>query len=510
MSLSSTPIVIGGGNDSNNSSREADPEVRQVLLEIIDKVADDDVAHETAVGQVMSDMVDTVAEANNNDNEDYMQWMYRHRPLLTASRSRRPRRRDRWQTMATVGYRPPAQPTPVVPPVVDRSRSLQDITSDDEPQLSLYDEKAGAGPPPHLFMSSLYGHTGTGGSHITGELFQRTTPFNGNTNNTNIGSLSDSDYQLLINELEYYGFHLDRTVIGRGGFGSVVTGTYGPNISNLMKIEAVYLNGGSAAPGPPTTTGSVGSGSGGGASGGGPTGIQVGQKFAAKYIHLIPSSNSLHRSLVYLEKLVMKEIRHRNCVSYRMAINLGPRKLCTYGCDQYYSYEHTMLIMDWADQGDLEQFIHYHLRTGSNQYNVGTCIRFMRDLLAGVRYLHGKSITHGDIYACNVLIFSRQVPVRVEIPFVAKLSDFGLAQIRQLASSGGQPYLTDQQHRDSLRTDMEQLYKLFMFTMIKQSHPQAMWLPELEPWCQLALDLNRNWDIRVIFQRYAQLIGWCP
>ncbi|XP_054158570.1 uncharacterized protein LOC128956882 [Oppia nitens] len=442
---------------------------------------------------------------------DDHQYLNDHRPDLNATVVRRPRARNRTKTIETTDrYIPPA-------PVLDRSKStnqlpnqlstdfygqLQTKTTGQQhfllnqlrllapPPRPTQQQAFMTGPGPHLFMSGLDGYHGTGprGSQVKGELFQHNYPID-----TIESALTDNDYQQLCQELAYYGFHLDsqHNVIGQGHFGKVVSGTYGPNIkNNLMAIEAEYLNVDDNL-----------------------DGVQEGQRFAAKYIHFTQSSSLFNRCRLNMEKLVMKQIgRHPNCVTYRMAINLGHRELIAYRGSRFYSYEHTLLIMDWADHGDLDRFI------VNGQYTVGLCIQFMRDLLAGLRYLHGLRITHNDIHAGNVLIFTTTTPPPTTTTgistinyVVAKWADFGLAQIHKLAKN---QYLSDRLISDWLTDDLKRLSKLFLDTMIPPLAPPhyplgqpGHLLPELVEWTRLANDLLSASNINVIYQRYPYLIG---
>ncbi|XP_054158562.1 uncharacterized protein LOC128956874 [Oppia nitens] len=498
-----------------------DSEASQVLSGIIDRVVEDNnnnnnTTHETAVKQVLADMVDKVV---SDDNHQYID---DHRPELNATLIRRPRARNRTKTIETDRYIPPPPSSPA--PVLNRTKStnqlpnqlsndfygqLQTKTTGQQQQHLLLNQLRMlaprpptqqqqafmTGPGPHLFMSALDGYyhhhhqgTGTGSQQQVvnkGELFQH------NVDDNNIQSLTDNDYQLLCQELANYGLILGQETIGQGRFGSVVIGTYGPNLSNLMAVEAEYLNSG-----------------------------LVGQRFAAKYIHFTGSTRPFQRARLNMEKLVWKHLgRHPNCLTYRLAISLGPAQLCTYMDDSFLSYDHTLLIMDYADHGDLFDF----LTNDKSVYTVGTCIQFMQDLLHGLQYIHGLGITHSDIHTGNVLIFTTTtttttttslLPVPGIPGYVAKWSDFGLSQIQELA---GHQYRTDDQHRRYLCRDLASLSELFTDTLIKwataklpsgehynDQHPELLLL---KPWTQLADDLLKiDGNINVIYDRYPDLI----
>ncbi|XP_054158569.1 uncharacterized protein LOC128956881 [Oppia nitens] len=533
MDRQTTPV-----DDTNDDISSIDPEARQVLMEMVDRVVadnentnpnnnnttstttiddDTDMYVYPEVRQLVSEMVDTTVANNSPQQQTVGADNASRRPPY-----RSPKRRERTKSNESPidsWYRPVPPPVPEIPESigpepdrrswsVDNLNRLRDQQQQQPRQLapdtlpSFFDRPPGSGSPPHLFMSALDGYKGKGSGSLErrkGELYQHNADSIEST-------LSVDDYQQLCQELADYGFiNLDnQNIIGQGSRAPVVTGTYGPNIhKNLTTIEAEYLNGNDRL-----------------------IGVRIGQRFAAKYFHFTETSDQYDRIQFYMEKLIMKQIiGHPNCVTYRMAIGLGQRQLITYRTEQFYSYDHNLLLMDLADQGDLADFI-----KKSGRYTMVLCIQFMTELLAGLRYLHSLGITHGDIHAGNVLIFTVNnntntntntnnqvtpvppavaagippIPAPTPIPtYVAKWCDFGFSKIRVWAK---QEYRTPDEHLEKLKRDLFLLSNLFSL-MIAASNTNS---PELQPWLQLVDDLtasDTNGNINVIYERYSNLLG---
>jgi serine/threonine protein kinase len=83
--------------------------------------------------------------------------------------------------------------------------------------------------------------------------------------------------------------------------------------------------------------------------------------FAAKYVKLGPLTGISRRINHEIEKQTMKGMAdHENVVKYKLAINLGAVKVMQNIVNprhDFNSYDRMFIIMEWADQGTLKQFI---------------------------------------------------------------------------------------------------------------------------------------------------------
>ncbi|XP_054158568.1 uncharacterized protein LOC128956879 [Oppia nitens] len=419
-------------------------------------------------------------------------------------------RHNRRHTIETDRYSRPVAAAPVA-----RSRSHYDRTV-------AANAGGGGGQPSQLSMSSLYGHPGPGHPlyPIIGELFMPDIR----------DPLNDNDYRRLRQQLASYGFQLDDSIIvGTGRYGHVFTGRYGRNIrTRLMASENRYLID--------------------------DDNVEESRPFAAKYIRLALDARDDQRLAVYMEKQIMKYVgKHPNIVGLRMAINMGSRVLVNVQYDthweSFYSYQHTLLIMDLADRETLRQFIARGVQPSRQQqrrqlrrpksrvppvvheYTVDTCIKFMRDLLGAVRYLHRKHVAHCDLHDANVLVFSQlNHPTGgggCGVPYVAKLTDFGYAQCLDLGATAadGRRYLSVDEFDMYRFTDRRMLGLMFWHPMIdvfvvdRQSgtggsvggggSSSSDGLPnELKVWRKLADKLIRSvdTDIEQLYDKYLFVI----
>ncbi|KAG6807925.1 hypothetical protein H0H92_005988, partial [Tricholoma furcatifolium] len=116
------------------------------------------------------------------------------------------------------------------------------------------------------------------------------------------------------------------------------------------------------------------------------------------------------------ETVLSKHLRH-------------PNILPLYGVCQ--SHQRLSLVSPWMENGDLAFYL--------KQNPEANCLKLFHDVAQGVRYLHGRSIVHGDLKAINVLIDNSGT---------ARICDFGLSGILDqgffletfeptLASTGG-------------------------------------------------------------------------
>ncbi|XP_054158491.1 uncharacterized protein LOC128956803 [Oppia nitens] len=386
-------------------------------------------------------------------------------------------------------------------PPLERSTSAHNIrvavlTERERQRTSIYETPSGSGGrvgsgwSPNLLMSGLYGHLPQlTTDHLKGELFMSASD----------RQLTDRDYELLSHELINYGLIIDQqNQLDKGTMGIVFTGRYGQNISKLMDIEGQYIQG-----------------------------CQPGQQFAAKLIKFDTTDSKRKRRCLYMEKQIMKLIArsaHVNVVCYRMAVNMGRSIQCQIPTvhqqlEWFLSYERTVIIMDLADHQSLYD---YRLKasdetTGSTSssssggglgqvvFDARVCVKFLRDMLAGLRYLHRLGVTHGDIHDGNILLFSHSLanPSRdPSVPLVAKWTDFGGSKVRRI---DGRQYLTDTEHRDYVEKDMLCMQYLVRDDMLNQVDPR-MDQPRLDVWRQLADQLSETIDIQVLYIDYLVVI----
>eukprot|EP00775_Hariotina_reticulata_P003224 gene3224-3501_t len=97
----------------------------------------------------------------------------------------------------------------------------------------------------------------------------------------------------------------------------------------------------------------------------------------------------------------------------------------------------TWIVMDLMDSGDLAQAVRggAFLRPtpqGGSTLNMAPLLRRAADVAAGISYLHGRNVCHGDLKCENILLKSEtQDPDGV----LAKVADFGLSRALALGQS---------------------------------------------------------------------------
>ncbi|KAI9806700.1 MAG: hypothetical protein M1825_006157 [Sarcosagium campestre] len=102
------------------------------------------------------------------------------------------------------------------------------------------------------------------------------------------------------------------------------------------------------------------------------------------------------------EMQIMKRLRHENIVQY---------------IEYEDTAEHMYIIMEYVPHGDLGTLI-----SENGALPELTAKALARQILSALEYLHTRKITHRDIKPDNILVASN-------IPFVVKLSDFGLSKV---------------------------------------------------------------------------------
>ncbi|XP_054158555.1 uncharacterized protein LOC128956867 [Oppia nitens] len=295
------------------------------------------------------------------------------------------------------------------------------------------------------WMSPLYGQPwpprqhqdGQGYHPVMGELFMHYP-------HSDDRLLSPANLQQLRQRLADSGLLFSPNVLGQGIQGQVILGIFGEKIRLLTQWERHYLG----------------------------TGPLYQQPFAAKIVHLDPRADNLYtwdRTHVYLEKEIMKLMAsrqprpHPNIVHYRLAVNMGPRvRIVSQFGEHFYSYQYTMLIMDYANRGNL---MHFYL---TPQYTAPVCVKFIQDILQAIDYLHRSvGVAHRDIKIDNVVLSDREVSQHPRIQLVAKLCDFGMAEIKWLPPYR---YILDDVFRGYLTGDRQRTGKL-LEQMVHRADP---------------------------------------
>ncbi|KAG2495432.1 hypothetical protein HYH03_006379 [Edaphochlamys debaryana] len=97
----------------------------------------------------------------------------------------------------------------------------------------------------------------------------------------------------------------------------------------------------------------------------------------------------------------------------------------------------TQIIMEYCDRGSLQRAIDKNIFRASARWNTRVALRAMlrtaREIAQGMCHLHASQIVHGDLKPANVLLKSSRSDRR---GFIAKVADFGLSKIVQVAERG--------------------------------------------------------------------------
>ncbi|KAG2428818.1 hypothetical protein HXX76_011518 [Chlamydomonas incerta] len=104
----------------------------------------------------------------------------------------------------------------------------------------------------------------------------------------------------------------------------------------------------------------------------------------------------------------------------------------------------TQIIMEYCDRGSLQRAIDKNIFRASARWNARVALRAMlrtaREIAQGMCHLHASQIVHGDLKPANVLLKSSRSDRR---GFIAKVADFGLSKIVQVAERGSLECDTD-------------------------------------------------------------------
>ena len=286
-----------------------------------------------------------------------------------------------------------------------------------------------------------------------------------------------------IEHLKDLGFLIDYTrsgFLGEGFYGQVYRGYYAPSTHGLKDIRAL-------------------------------------QPFAVKMIDFAEDDLSdndsyqstgkytLERRECYeTEKWILTSVHHKNLVTTRQVINMGEQRqfeFIDHPGNYYLSPDRIYIIMDYADGGDFESWWKKHAR-GLDPY---VRIYMIRDLFAGLLYLHNMGIIHGDIHSGNILMFTENGM------WVPKWSDFGLGyvdaskQYRFRVSKFKLPFI-DRAKNDILHFGEVMRKILSQRNLGKPETPEEKAI--LDEMANLSrwIIKNKPGDIKYIFQQYRHIL----
>ncbi|CAG2103458.1 unnamed protein product, partial [Medioppia subpectinata] len=182
-------------------------------------------------------------------------------------------------------------------------------------------------------------------------------------------------------------------------------------------------------------------------------GVVAGRGFAAKYVQFSQYADYSLRIDHEIEKQILKALKHPNCVSLKIAINLGKKRYIINNKDPnikpIVSYDRMFLAMDLAESSlyDFGQ---------AGRITQRLAIKFAQEMCAGMNYMHSQSILHLDPTYGNVLLFRDDQNAG---DFVAKWSDFDTGVFRSLYQRWG-IWIEDNEFEHYRRNDLERLARL--------------------------------------------------
>ncbi|XP_060078459.1 serine/threonine-protein kinase Nek4-like [Ylistrum balloti] len=125
------------------------------------------------------------------------------------------------------------------------------------------------------------------------------------------------------------------------------------------------------------------------------------QCFAMKKVAFAENQDSRERELVSREEEILKSVKHDNVVRYVDSFREGN---CVY------------LIMELCLGGTLYSYI----RSLETKLSEDEFVKFLRQIVTGLKFLHRKGVLHRDIKTKNILMTK---------DLILKISDFGVSRI---------------------------------------------------------------------------------
>lgn len=159
------------------------------------------------------------------------------------------------------------------------------------------------------------------------------------------------------------------------------------------------------------------------------------ERYSAKIMSKTDLINRNMYDATLREINVQKSISHQNIIKYKESFELRNDK----------DDEFIIIIMEYCENGDLLNYVKNHgLKSETILKKINT------GFLKGVKYLHSKEISHGDIKAENILLDSN---------LNAKLCDFGFCRTR---TRGG-----DEHKNGTMFYSAPELFRLGQFDTLK-------------------------------------------
>ena len=150
------------------------------------------------------------------------------------------------------------------------------------------------------------------------------------------------------------------------------------------------------------------------------------EKFATKKIDKKYAQNPKAKKYIDNEIKILKEIDHKNIIKlYDVKEN----------SQNYY------LVMEYCNGGGLSDCLDYHIKQNRRPFSEEVVQYLMRQIVDGIKYLHGKHILHRDIKLDNILVKFDSEEDKLKRNMMkakVKIIDFGFARYldpKQLAFS---------------------------------------------------------------------------
>lgn len=132
-------------------------------------------------------------------------------------------------------------------------------------------------------------------------------------------------------------------------------------------------------------------------------GVNEGKRIVIKLFHQDENGNGKISEEAKKEAEIMCRLSHENIVKF-------------YGCYLSPNNKESGVVMAYETLGDLRSL----LQDNSTKINVDLQIQWIKNIVAGMKYLHANDIIHRDLATRNVLIGGKNL--------FAKITDFGLSR----------------------------------------------------------------------------------
>ena len=153
---------------------------------------------------------------------------------------------------------------------------------------------------------------------------------------------------------------------------------------------------------------------------------EKGTEYACKIILKDMKMNDAQSMSTEIE--IMKRLRHKNVVAM---LELYEAPQCLW------------MMLELVDGGDLRQYLNQHRQS----YTEAQAATHLKQILAGVHYLHSMGVVHRDLKLENILL------KRTEDSYDVKIADFGLSALVRIGEDG---YHTGRSSRRKLYTGLHE------------------------------------------------------